>query len=52
MKSVSKDIFDRIVRAKYIFIHGVKLLDQQAPVKEGLALLAFHDALEMMLRAV
>lgn len=52
MKSVSKDIFDRIVRAKYIFIYGVKLLDQQAPVKEGLALLAFHDALEMMLRAV
>lgn len=52
MRSVSNDIFDRIVRAKYIFIHGVKLLDQHAPVKEGLALLAFHDSLEMMLRAI
>ena len=52
MKSVSKEVADRITRSKYIFIHGAELLDRQAPEKEGLALLAFHDSLEMMLRAI
>lgn len=52
MKAVSKEILDRLTRSKYIFIHGVQLLERQGPIKEGLALLAFHDSLEMMLRAI
>lgn len=49
---VQPEIISRVACAKYIFIAGVETLDRGAPFASGLAVLAFQDAVEMMLRAV
>lgn len=49
---VRQEILSRLACAKYIFITGVETIDRGAPYASGLAVLAFQDAAEMVLRAI
>lgn len=49
---VRQEILGRLACAKYIFTTGIDTLDKGAPYASGLAVLAFQDAAEMVLRAI
>lgn len=49
---VREELIDRLVCAKYIFESGVETLERSAPYASGLAVLAFQDAVELVLRAI
>lgn len=45
-------ILKRLIYSKYLFRHGCELLERSSPLAEGMAVLCFQDAVEMMLRTV
>jgi hypothetical protein len=47
-----QELLDRLVCAKYLFEAGADLLERSAPYAAGLAVLNFHDAVELFLRTV
>ncbi len=49
---ISEQLVDRLVCAKYIFESGVDALDRGDQYAAGIAVLAFQDAAEMVLRVV
>ena len=49
---IRKEIVDRIVCAKYIFQRGAENLEKSGVYSDGLAVLHFQDAAEMILRAI
>ena len=49
---ISEHLVDRLVCAKYIFESGADVLDRGTPYAAGVAVLAFQDAAEMVLRVI
>lgn len=49
---ISRELTDKLVCAKYIFLQGKETLEKGTPYASGLALLAFQDSLEMVLRII
>lgn len=49
---ISQDLLKRLVYAKYIFWQGCEILDKKIPIADGMAVLSFQDAVELMLRTV
>ncbi|UCE18620.1 MAG: hypothetical protein JSV84_17510 [Gemmatimonadota bacterium] len=49
---IDPGIINRIVYAKYLFWQGNEVLDKSSPSADGLAVLSYQDAVEMLLRAV
>jgi hypothetical protein len=49
---IRKEIVDRIVCAKYIFQRGSEYLEKRSVYSDGLTVLHFQDAAEMILRAI
>ncbi len=52
MSQLSKPLYERLVGAKYIFYHGIDTLERAGPFSAGMAILAFQDSVEMMLRVI
>lgn len=52
MAGLSKPLYDRLLGAKYIFRQGVEFSEKGRPYSAGMAVLAFQDATEMVLRVV
>lgn len=50
--SIGKELLDRLICAKYIFLRGVEVLDRGGSFSSGLAVLHFQDAVEMALRVI
>lgn len=49
---MQQELLDRLVCAKYLFESGTQLLERGAPYAAGLAVLNFHDAVELVLRTI
>ncbi len=49
---ISKELIDRLVCAKYLFMRGIELLERSGTYADGLTVLHFQDAAEMCLRVI
>lgn len=49
---IREELIDRLVCAKYMFENGAQTLDRGIPYASGLAVLAFQDAVELVLRVI
>lgn len=49
---LSPALTNKLICAKYIFLQGKEILEKGSPYSEGLAILAFQDSLEMVLRII
>ena len=52
LRAMSIPLLNRLVCAKHLFIQGVEALDRRGPYAAGTAVLAFQDALELLLRTI
>jgi len=52
MSEIRKELLDRLICAKYIFMRGMEILDQGGPFSSGRSVLHFQDSAEMALRAI
>lgn len=50
--ALAKELLDRLICAKYIFLKGIEVLDRGGPFSPGLAVLHFQDSAEMFLRVI
>jgi len=51
-KGIGKELLNRLICSKWIFQKGINVLDNGEPFSSGLAVLHFHDAVEMHLRVI
>ena len=50
--SLSKELLNRLVCAKYIFRKGAEILERDDPFASGLAIINFQDSAEIVLRVI
>ncbi len=49
---VNPGLLERIVYAKYLFHQGCESMEKNLPITDGMAVLSFQDAVEMLLRTI
>lgn len=49
---IKEDFLRKLVYAKYIFFQGCEALEKRLPIADGMAILNFQDAVEMILRTI
>ena len=52
VSSLPKELMNRLICAKMLFINGIDILNKRAPFNSGFDLLCFQDSVEMLLRVV
>lgn len=50
--SIGKELLNRLICAKYIFLKGMDVFNRGGPFSSGLAVLNFQDATEMVVRVI
>lgn len=49
---IKEDLLKRLVYAKYIFFQGCEAIERKLSIADGMAVLNFQDAIEMILRTI